>query len=317
MESYRQKGDTLADSLISSLYEIHQSKLGAVLMPFLHDFSRKEISNQDQITQDFFLNNKQIPSFFSIKSCTRSTDFFNRHQQTIGVILGCYSLPYCYLGEDGARVLEFSGRIKSETYNRLKETGQFLKRTMNFDHWETGDVVFMLLKVRLLHAFWRFMILKSGKWNSSWGYPINQEDMLGTNLSFSWIVLKGLRKLGYDVDKVYEDSYLMHWAAVGLIMGLDEKLLVFSNSDAIKMDKIIAKRQFRPSVVGKELTNALFETFIKMAGSTIAGEFFKSQSRFLLGNQYSDWLGIPKSTYPISLLTAFNKSSSFLSNIYA
>ncbi len=317
MESYRQMGDTSADSLIASLYEIHQAKLGGVLMPFLYDFSRIDIYNQDQITQDFFLNNKQIPSFFSSKSCIRSSNFFNCHQQTIGIILGCYSLPYCYLGEDGARILEFAGRIKSDTYNRLKETGHFLKRTMNFDYRETGDVVFMLLKVRVLHAFWRFMILKSGKWNSSWGYPINQEDMLGTNLSFSWIVLKGLRKLGYDVDKVYEEAYLKHWAAVGLIMGIDEKLLVFTNSDAIKMDKLIAKRQFRPSEVGKELTNALFETYIKMAGSNLAGEFFKRQSRFLMGSEYADWLGIPKSTYPTSVLNAFNKSSSFLSNIYA
>jgi hypothetical protein len=317
LEYFRQRGDAPADELMRLLYERYQSKLGGILMPFLHDFVKTNLSNLDPEIQDFFKTYAVLPSFYNPKFTIRATDFYLTHQQTIGVVLGCYSLPYCYLGADGAKVLGFSGRIKSDTYNRLKETGQFLRRTMNYDHWESGEVLNMLVKIRLLHAFWRIMILKSGKWDLKWGVPVNQEDMAGTNLAFSLIVLRGLRKLGFDIDKAYEDAYLIHWAVVGTVMGIEDPLAVTEIKMASKLDKSISKRQFRSSIEGTELTNSLLNTYIKMAGSNLAGEYFKNQSRIMMGDAYADMLGIPKSNFPISILNAFNKTSSFLSNIYA
>jgi ER-bound oxygenase mpaB/B'/Rubber oxygenase, catalytic domain len=313
----RKSGDKPADDLMASLYDKFGSKFGSGLMPFLHDFEKSKVNQQDELIQIFFKTYSKLPSFYDKKDTIRASDFFSRHQQAIGVVLGCYSLPYCYLAEDGARVLGFSGRINSDTYNRLKETGNFLRKAMNYDHWESGQVITMLLKVRLLHAFWRFMVLKSNKWDMAWGLPINQEDLLGTNLSFSLIVLRGLKKSGFVIDLTYEKSYINHWATVGYIMGMNEKTIVHEMKDAIKIDKKIASRHFRASKIGKELTASLMNTYVEMSGSSLAGEFFKSQSRLMLGNEYADYLGIPESKFPPSILHAFNKTSSFLSNIYA
>jgi hypothetical protein len=317
MDILRNTGDAAADELMALLFEKYQHKMGAMLMPILHNFNKTDYNTLDENIAVFFKENSTLPEWYNIKETIRATDYYTRNQQAIGVVLGCYSLPYCYLGEDGARVLGFSGRIKKDTYNRLKETGQYLRKVMNYDHWESGVVFEIILKVRLLHAFWRFMVLKSDKWDPSWGVPINQEDLLGTNLAFSLIVLRGLKKLGHSVDQAYEKAYLHHWAVIGHILGLCPDLLVFNIKDAIKMDKIIAQRQFKTSEIGQELTHSLMNAYAEATGSKLASEFFKSQSRFLLGEKYADWLGIPESSFPLSVLHAFNKTSSFMSNIYA
>lgn len=314
---YRQIGDQPADELMEILFKRHGHKLGGILMPFLHDFDKTDFSGFDLEIKEFFNSYSVLPDFLKPQDNIRASDFFSRHQQSIGVILGCYSLPYCYLGANGVKVLGYSGRIKSDTYNRLKETGNFLRKTMNYDHWESKNVLTLLLKVRLLHAFWRIMLLNSDKWDLKWGVPVNQEDMLGTNLSFSFIVLRGLKKLGFVIDEVYEKAYLNHWAAVGYVMGIKPELTITTMKEAIKADKKIAASQFEPSDLGKELTESLMNTYTKMAESHLAGEFFKSQARLFMGDEYADWLGIPISKFPPSLLNAFNKTSSFLSNIYA
>jgi hypothetical protein len=316
LDAYRQKGDLLADELMQKLFEKHGHKLGSILMPFLSDFDTHDFSEQDDETIAFFENNKSLPPFYDLKEIVRATEFFKKYQANIGIILGCYSLPYCYLGEDGARVLGFSGRIQQDTYNRLLETGKFVKNVMTQRFWEEKTITVLILKVRLMHAFWRFMILKSGKWDMKWGIPINQEDMLGTNLSFSLIVLRGLRKLGVEVDSVFEKAYYHHWAVVGSFLGIEKELLVFDVHKAIKFDKAIAKRQFRSSEIGKQLTASLGSSYQKMANSELANGYFVAQSRYLLGENYADLLGLPISKYTKNLLKTINNTTSFLSNIY-
>lgn len=313
---YRQNGDEPADRLMQTLFDKHGHKLGSLLMPFLSDFDTLNFSKQDIETVTFFQKFNILPDFYESKQTIRASDFFNEYQLSIGVVLGCYSLPYCYLGEDGARVLGFSGRIQNDTYNRLQETGKFVKNVMSLTKWENNTAISLILKVRLMHAFWRFMILKSGKWDLSWGIPINQEDMLGTNLSFSIIVLRGLSKFGLKVDSVYEKAYYHHWAVVGFLLGIHPDLLVLDVSKAQRADRLISKRQFRSSEIGQQLTASLSSSYQKITNSEFVSEYFSAQSRMFLGDKHADFLGIPVSKYSKELFKTINSTTSFLSNIF-
>jgi hypothetical protein len=316
LAAFRLQGDHAADELVGSLFHKYGHKLGSILMPFLGDFDTLNFEEQDTEVLDFFEKNAVLPNFFDLKDTIRATDFFKTYQTSIGIILGCYSLPYCYLGEDGARVLGFSGRIESDTYNRLQETGKFVKNVMNFRVWDENKAAAMILKVRLMHAFWRFMVMKTGKWDMSWGLPVNQEDMLGTNLAFSLIVLRGLKKLGFQIDEVSERAYFKHWAVIGSLLGIDTRLLVLDIKEAIWLDKLIAKRQFRASEIGKKLTASLANSYKKLSDNEVVLAYFNAQSRMFLGDQYADFLGVPLSKYPKTLLKTINSTSTFLSNIY-
>lgn len=317
LDAYRQKGDALADYIVVKMVEEQGVEILRSLFAKLSDFSVHDFKDLHPKFHDFYNENAHFPVNFSKKEVIRATGIYMKHQQTIGLVLGCYSLPYCYLGEDGARVLMLTERIGKDTYTRLKETGNFLRRSMNFDYWDNEKIFSIIFKVRFLHAFVRYFTLKSPTWKTEWGVPINQEDMAGTNLAFSFIVLRGLRKLGYSLDEQSERAYLTTWKYIGHLLGVEEALLATSIADAARLDKEIATRQFRESATGIALTASLMECYNKMTGSCLASEFFQAQSRFLLDEKYADMLKIPKTRFPISLLNAFNQTTSFLSNLYA
>ena len=51
-----------------------------------------------------------------------------------------------------------------------------------------------------MHAAVRYQIATHGRWNPAWDRPINQEDLAGTLLAFSWVCLDGLRQMGFQLS---------------------------------------------------------------------------------------------------------------------
>ncbi len=316
LSKYRAVGDDEADKIIEQIVEQEGFAFLRQLMSFLSDYQNLSFQNQPQILQDFLSLNSSLPTFYDKKKLIRATDFYRENQQNIGLILGLYSLPYCYLGADGAKVLYLSERIKKDTYKRLLETGNFLKAVMNYDNWQIERIFAICLKVRLLHATIRYFTLHSKQWDLAWGYPINQEDMLGTNLAFSLVVLRGMEKLGYAVDKSYEEAYLNTWNVIGFLLGVKQEMMPESYLEAVKIDKLIAERQFKQSVEGQELTASLMQVIRSFAPSEITANLLQSQSRMLLGEKYAKMLGIAETNIPNTLLKVYNTTSVLMSKIF-
>ncbi len=316
LSKYRALGDKEADAVIDQIVEQNGIAYLRQLMSFLSDYQNLSFQNQSPILQAFLSANTSLPTFYDKKKLIRATDFYQENQQNIGLILGLYSLPYCYLGADGARVLYLSERIRKDTYKRLLETGNFLKAVMNYDNWQSERMLTICLKVRLLHATIRYFTIHSKQWDLAWGYPINQEDMLGTNLAFSLVVLRGMGKLGYSVDKSYEDAYINTWNVIGFLLGVKQEIMPSNYLEAVKIDKLIAERQFKESVEGQELTKSLVQVIRSFAPSEITANLLQSQSRMLLGEKYAKMLGIAETNIPNTLLKVYNTTSVLMSKIF-
>lgn len=171
LSKYRALGDNEADEIIEQIVKQYGISSLRQLMPFFSDYQNLSFQNQSPILQSFLVLNSSLPAFYDKKKLIRATDFYRENQQNIGLILGLYSLPYCYLGADGAKVLYMSERIKNDTYKRLTETGNFLKAVMNYDNWQSERIFSICLKVRLLHATIRYFTLHSQQWDLAWGTP--------------------------------------------------------------------------------------------------------------------------------------------------
>ena len=86
------------------------------------------------------------------------------------------SLVLGYASPAGNKPLMLSGRLKEQALKRLNETARFVQAVCRpggmrplADGWQ------ITVKVRLIHAQVRRMILKSGKWDEgAWGAPVNQ-----------------------------------------------------------------------------------------------------------------------------------------------
>jgi hypothetical protein len=316
LANYRTEGDQPADELINKLNQTEGITFLRQIIPFLSDFQQLSFDAQPKIVQDFLRENAKLPASFNKKHLIRATDFYKENQQNIGLVLGLYSLPYCYLGADGAKVLYLSERIKNDTSKRLFETGAFLKAAMDYTHWTNNNIYAICLKIRLLHAIIRHFTLKSDRWDLAWGYPINQEDMLGTNLAFSIIVMRGLNKIGHSIDPAQETAYLATWNTIGYLLGVKTEILPANYLAAVKIDKQIAERQFRQSKEGEELTASLMKTIRAFAPNDEIGDLLQEQSRFLLGEKYAKMLAIKETNMPKTLLKIYNNTSVLMSKFF-
>ena len=213
--------------------------------------------------------------------------FFEQYSPEILGILGFYSLPYCYAAEAGSKVLVQSKYLVENPEKRLRETGEFLIHTNSVSSFKPkGLGLVAILRVRLMHAWIRRQCLNNGHHEM----PVNQEDLVGTNLSFSIIVLRGLRKIGIDPKESSFSAYMYLWKVIGEMLGIQDKLLPQEIQSASILERAIRNRQFRENKEGRILVNALVGYFENQ-------EFLKNVdvSRLIsafVGPQVSKYLGL-------------------------
>jgi len=92
-------------------------------------------------------------------------------------------------------------------------------------------------RVRLMHAAVRHLIRARneqtpGMWHPDLGTPINQEDLAGTLLAFSYVVADPICRLGVRVPAEDVDAYLHLWNVMGHLLGVRDELFVRDVADA-------------------------------------------------------------------------------------
>ncbi|MDN3546972.1 oxygenase MpaB family protein [Mucilaginibacter aquaedulcis] len=235
-----------------------------------------------------------LPQWANLKLMAAGSVFFAGHAKAIMNLLGLLSLPYCYAAANGAMVLYLSERLRSDADKRLRETGEFVWETMAPGAFDFGGKGFAsILKVRLIHAAARHYVQKGGKWDITWGMPVNQEDMAGTNIAFSLIVIRGLRKLGYTVEPGEQEGFLHLWNVIGSLLGINQGLLPADIHAIRDLESAIRTRQFEASEQGQELMEsltALFSEAAKEAGQNPRDVL--GLMKHLLGNEIAAILAI-------------------------
>jgi len=292
LQALREVQDPLADDTVSFL--VHQPDLAQEINSW-EKFPENYPENfPDPLIRflDFF---KTDPPRVDRKKIIVAQDFFSRQGSTYLALLGFYSLPYCYAFADGAQVLVRSKRILENQGQRLIETAGFVLecfRPDSFIHSDRAKLV--IAKVRLIHAFSRYFIaLKATDWDPKWGKPVNQEDMIGTNGAFSFIVARGFRKLQQPLDITTIDAILHYWEIIGYYMGVDIRYWPNDIKEANYLDQLIRKRQMKPSKAGEVLINSLIAHY-KETGEPPLTDFMETVVSYFVGDQASASLGLKK-----------------------
>lgn len=282
--------DPLADQLISQL--VKKPELISLINTWTEIPTQIEISFPQEFQDyfNFYLHLEDLPE----PILKKGQELFNQKGDLYLAMLGFYSLPYAYAFGDGAEVLVRSKRILDDIGRRLGETGTFI-----MDIFEPGAFIsskkayLTCAKVRLIHAFSRYFTSNYAKdWSDSFGKPINQEDLIGTNLTFSLIVIRGWKKMGFEVSNDEVDLLMNYWKWVGKLMGIDTNYWPDNAKEAFELEKLIRKRHLRHSDAGNKLINALIGYY----KSTIPDQLISGQVipilNFFLGKEASKALGI-------------------------
>lgn len=318
LDLLRQQGDPLADALVPEL--LQQPSWAETINGWVREIP---LENQLPVYSEAFTAYFQS---FSVpmqdldeKKVRHAQQFFDQHGEDYLTLLGLYSLPYCYAFADGAQVLIRSKRITEEVGLRLMETALFLVDSFRPGSFlEDKQVMLTLSKVRLIHAFSRYFVQKyATDWKQEWGLPINQEDLMGTNLAFSMLVVRGLDKLGKPPGTKTYEAILHYWKIIGFHLGLNLEAWPENSKEAFELEKLIRKRHMRPSEAGKQLMKSLLiyyqQAFKEPAMNSLVGELIA----FLVGKDAALALGLnlgqrlPKEAYSLMLQWSILQRKSF------
>jgi hypothetical protein len=94
---------------------------------------------------------------------------------------------------------------------------------------------------------------------AGFGVPINQEDLVFTLMTFSYVMIEGFGKLGVPMTATQKDAYIHCWNVVGYLMGIREDLLPDRYEDAQVLFDTIRGRQSGPSDAGQLLSRSLLD----------------------------------------------------------
>jgi hypothetical protein len=305
LESMRQVGDPSADAVIASLFSQGDDAVKQVSL-FLRGLVENDDLADDKVDPRLrdFLHQTSPPAWADMSRCELAARIFRRYAPHIVTMLNLYALPMTYTAAKGVKVLARTNRLQSNATRRITETAQMIIDCMRPGGLDPSGQRHELRapkgirsaqKVRLLHATIRYLIQNHDpSWSKDWGVPVNQEDMAGTMLSFSVLILDGLQRIGIELSADERGAYHHAWNVVGHYMGVHEDLLVHDIDRASQLALQIVKRQAGACPEGQALTQAL----VGMLEHMLPGNMFDNVPvrlmRYFIGDDAARTLGLPE-----------------------
>jgi ER-bound oxygenase mpaB/B'/Rubber oxygenase, catalytic domain len=291
LDRMRLVGDPPADAAIEATFAAGQQEAAQTFMA-------DRVTNAAPVESSLppplreFLEKSKVDALPNPDRIAVAQNLFVDHGPEILTTLGCYSLPSAYAARKGVQVLHRTAYLAKRPNRRLFRTMQ-----MVVDVMEPGGLgahgygIRTIQKVRLIHAAIRYQLLHA-KWDGSLGIPINQEDLAGTLLTFSYLPVQGLRKLGANITGEAAQAYFETWCAVGGLLGVMPEMIPDELEAGAELEDLICRRQFAPCDEGREMTRALIEMLERNSPPLLEG-LPAGLMRLFMKGEVADYLGIP------------------------
>ena len=284
--------------------------------------------------QDFIRAGRDLPSWADPALIGRAERVFMDYGVLSCTLLFCASLPECYIVPDLASVLHATGQLEYNTEHRIRSTAAMIFPVMMHGGLTRpeGSGVAQVLKVRLIHATIRYLILREepqpGRarlhnvaplerpakpniyqvlaalgWNTERdGLPCNQSELAYTLLTFGYVFLRGMRRMGIGLSEADERAYLHTWNVVGHVLGIDSALMIRTMDEG---KALLARMQaegqahLTPPDVRPALANALMSAMEQVIPWRIARPFPRLMTRYLCGHVNFAQLGLDDQHAPL------------------
>ncbi len=301
LDRMRTVGDPVADAPVAAVFERGGVDAVNATMRTLVRTDQPVPAELPEELRAYLTETLPLPDWADMDKIKRGQELFETWGVLIFLCLFCASLPGSYAAARGVKVVYMTARLDTDARRRVIETGQFLMDVLTVggldDHAKGRRTI---QRVRLMHAAVRHLIkarneLTPGMWHPDWGTPISQEDLAGTVLDFSYIVVDPLRRLGVRVPAKDIDAYLHLWNVIGHLMGVRDELLVSGVDDATALVDAIKRRNFTASPEGQDLTRALMDLMDELTPLHRFDDTIPPMIRHLIGNETADLLCVPKS----------------------
>jgi len=331
LDALRRVGDPLADDIVAEIFAEGEIDAVRTLLRHLVDNDHPLLVPPGDalppkllahVERYFEASDAALPEL-DRQRIVAGEQVFELHGPEVLMTLCCYSLPASYTARKGVQVLAQTGRLESHPKRRLIETTQMVVDVMSKDGLEIGahalehgKGIRSAQKVRLMHAAIRTMILaKDGeRWLAAYDVPINQEDLAGTLMTFSQIVLDGLERLGAPIDEGQRRSYLYSWSAIGRIMGIREELIPADLASARVLTDTIKRRQTERSEAGDVMVTALLDLMRDSIPGGVLRGLPPTMLRFFLRGD-SRYLALPPADWTQIIVRVMHAMTRFVDSV--
>ncbi|HEY2513504.1 MAG TPA: oxygenase MpaB family protein, partial [Polyangiaceae bacterium] len=293
LASKRSAADPVADAVVAQIFQ-DAGHLGAVneLLATIVRSDDPIPAGLPDLAQRYFAETAALPPWADPAKIRMAEATFTRIGWTVTVGLYCCALPRAYCAGKGAKVLLQTGGMTEHTMRRVFETAQFVLDVMNEGGLgPEGRGVRAAQKVRLLHASIRHLVSLKGWDEAADGKPINQEDEVGTLMTFSWAIVHTWHVMGIDVSAEEVEAWIHTWNVIGALMGIEDELLPKSAADARALADAVMGSQWESSAAGQALGKALVAAVNQITPHEFAG-YFPTLIRYLAGDLCGDLLGL-------------------------
>lgn len=232
-----------------------------------------------QVLSDYLTNSGELPKKPDDTLLKTSEEVFSQYAMMAFSILGCASLPEAYATTYASRVLATTQQLQTHIHRRISETTLFVIDVMSEGGLAPGGAgIRAAQKVRLMHAAIRYLIqqppngntpdnaprdlgdvLLQMSWPKELGIPVHQVSMSMAIMSFSYITLRSLRKLGIDLSPAQERAYLYRWNVIAYVMGVHPDLCPDNMEEADEMYSAIWPPAVGETPQGRALEKALLD----------------------------------------------------------
>lgn len=296
------RSDPLADAVMNEFAHMPESQWRALLEIALAK-GIEAVPEAPEPLRALFCQLEDIPFWVNHDRCNLGGATFLRCRLGFAV-LAMLSLPIIYSWPAGNKPLALSGQLVHRASQRLKDTTRYVFAVCQPDGLSRFSEGFaMTVRVRLIHAQVRRLLLESGQWRSGvWGAPINQCHMAGTSLMFCVGLLDGLTRLGYRFKPVEREALVHLWRYAGYLLGVENELLIADEFEGHQLLDTMFSFEPQPDDDSRALVNALMQTSFDYVRNFKMGRMCSINlcyglSRALIGDEQANALGYPRTRW--------------------
>lgn len=246
------------------------------------------------------------PDWVDHDRMNRAADALVVNTAPLGIVLGAASLVRGAGNTIAGKPLAVTGRYVSQPAVRSVEVGEWLGQVLTPGGMRRGgDGFAYTVRVRMIHAHVRSMLLARGDWDeTAWGVPIPQPYMAFTIAEFGHIAIDAMHKLGVRfTDRELDDIYHL-WRYVGHVVGMSPELNPVCEADHVRIEELYRLTSPGPGPDDRDFVVALTDDYLvpelaavfpgpQALRRRLATKTMHGLQRVFIGDADADALGIP------------------------
>lgn len=292
-------GDPLADAAIGALAAPGAESTSRILEAAMNEDQDGMRGAPDEVWE-FFSALDSSPFEFDPALALKGSRAFYEYSDLFFVGLVLESL-ITGLTEELSKPFYITGRTAGNLRRVRQNTRHIVEVTLPGGLARGGDGWKLTVRIRLVHAQLRRLLLDSGDWDvATEGMPLHMAHMSLAATGFSAANLQAVRKLGVELTHEESAGFMHLWRYVTWLLGVPESLLFSTEAEAAQVRRIAHLLESPPGDKATAVAHGYIKTVPELIGITepakqsrMLSALFRT-SRALIGGELADALDYPK-----------------------